>query len=390
MGILQSLKNIVSREKQEQQEQEEQNKIVMKDKDIRNVDKRRDHDAQMANAQLKKYEAQEQAQENAQDRGDVTQYLKDQSKKLMRENLEGRPSLGKVLKYVDEYDILLASRDKSTIFSVWKDLVPDDTGILYLISEKVEKVETDEGTEYRKTGEENIELSGPTLGRIFASPQGLLNEIRNGMVTINKNQDGGYLSGPETVQVPEMIVNDGKIVSTEDHTVKYTKKLANLSSQVNTLRNKNAFLESSLMDAMGELENMERILETTNTIKESNKEALESKLDQMNDILFQHDDMKRNISRMSMMNDTWEDITSATVNITKDEAVDRLVEKIDRKDIDMAKSDFKDAMQFLMNNEDALMEMRQMQQGLEMQRRQNPGQQSQPEPSEQEASEPEP
>jgi len=302
--------------------------------------KRMDGERQSAKAELQERKKKEQAEENQQSKEDISQYLNEQNKELSRKNLENNVSLKKFL--TSDKDIEIVSREGGRSFGHVEDLVPDEKGTLYLISD-----------------EEGVVMAGPTLGRIFASPKKMQRELRHGIVTINQNDEGQYLQGPETVDVPKMIyTKDDKWAVAEDATEKYMKEVPQLRQQINKLRGERAFLERAMVNMADEIREQQRIIETTEEMGESAWEQLEKRNDEMMETLHQFDDMQRNMKRMSMNVDTWEDAAKSVIQ-NREKMVDDLVDDIDKDEVDVAKEDLQQTLQFLLGNADELMQMAQ-------------------------------
>ena len=302
--------------------------------------KKMDGERQSAKAELQKQRKKERAEEKQQDKEDISQYLNKQNKELSRKNLENNISLRKFLTAEDDIEII--SREGGRTFGHVEDLVPDEKGTLYLISQ-----------------EEGIVMAGPTLGRIFANPKKMQREIKHGFVTINQNDDGAYMQGPETVEVPQMIyTQDDKWAVAEDATEKYMKEVPKLRQQINKLRGEKAFLERAMVNMADEIREQDRIIETTEEMSESAWDQLEKRNDEMMETLHQFDDMQRNMKRMSMNVDTWEDAAKSVIQ-NRDKMVNDLVDDIDKDEMDVAKEDLQQTLQFLLGNADELMQMAQ-------------------------------
>ena len=302
--------------------------------------KRMDGERQSAKAELQERKKKERAEENQQSKEDISEYLNEQNKELSRKNLENNVSLKKFL--TSEKDIEIVSREGGRSFGHVEDLVPDEKGTLYLISD-----------------EEGVVMAGPTLGRIFASPKKMQRELRHGIVTINQNDEGQYMQGPETVDVPKMTyTKDDKWAVAEDATEKYMKEVPQLRQQINKLRGERAFLERAMVNMADEIREQQRIIETTEEMGESAWEQLEKRNDEMMETLHQFDDMQRNMKRMSMNVDTWEDAAKSVIQ-NREKMVDDLVDDIDKDEVDVAKEDLQQTLQFLLGNADELMQMAQ-------------------------------
>lgn len=302
--------------------------------------KKMDGERQSAKAELQKRRKKERAEENQQSKEDISEYLNQQNKELSRQNLENSVSLRKLL--TAEEDIKIISREGGRTFGHVKDLVPDDKGTMYLISH-----------------EEGVVMAGPTLGRIFANPKKLQNELEHGLVTVNMNDDGMYVQGPETVEVPQMIyTQDEKWAVAENATEKYMKEMPRLKQEINSLRGENAFLERSMVNLADKVREQERIIESTEEIGESAWEQLEKRNEEIMETLYQFDDMQRNMKRMSMNVDTWEDAAKSVIQ-NREKMVNDLVADIDKDEMDVAKEDLQQTLQFLLGNADDLMQMAQ-------------------------------
>lgn len=322
---------------------ETKKQVSMDNKVVGNMNKsmkRMDGERQAAKAELQKKRKQENAEESQQDKDDISKYLNKQNKELSRKNLQNNISLRKFL--TSEEDIEIMSRQGGKSFGHVQDLVPDEKGTLYLIS--------DEG---------EIVLAGPTLGRIFASPKKMQNELRHGMVTVNLNDKGQYLQGPETVDVPKMIYTDqDKWAVADDATEKYMEEVPQLRQQINKLRGEKAFMERAMVSMGQEIREQNRIIETTEEMGEAAWEQLEKRNDEMMETLYQFDDMQRNMKRMSMNVDTWEDAAKSVIQ-NRDKMVNDLVDDIGKDEMDVAQEDLEDTLQFLLGNADELMQMAQ-------------------------------
>jgi hypothetical protein len=302
--------------------------------------KRMDGERQAAKAELQKRRKKEKAEEQQQDKEDISRYLNKQNKELSRKNLENNVSLRKLL--TSNKDIEIISRQGGTSYGHVKDLVPDEKGTLYLISD-----------------EEGIVMAGPTLGRIFANPKKMQKELKKGMVTVNLNDKGQYMQGPETVEVPKMIwTKDEKWAVADDATEKYMEEVPQLRQQINQLRGEKAMMERAMVSMAEEIREQDRMLETSEEISESIKEQLEKRNDEMMETLYQFDDMQRNMKRMSMNVDTWEDAAKSVIQ-NRDKMVQEMVKDIDMDEKDVAKEELQSTLQFLLGNADELMQMAQ-------------------------------
>ncbi|MDY6778348.1 MAG: hypothetical protein SVU32_06780 [Candidatus Nanohaloarchaea archaeon] len=103
---------------------------------------------------------------------------------------------------------------------------------------------------------------------------------------------------------------------------------------------------------------MDRIVETTDAIADSAQEALESRMDEMNKVLYQFDDLQRNLKRMSMTVDTWEDFSKDLVR-DKDKIVNELVEDIDQDEYDLAEGQIRKAVNLVLDRSDDIVELAQ-------------------------------
>lgn len=337
--------------------QEQQNQITLNQKNVQNADKRLLHEKEMARAKQKESERKIQGEKEAPDKKDVSKHLQKQQKKLSRQNLKHNIGFSKIIDFINEYEVYLTSRTTSTKFALWTDIVTDDKGTIYLVGEKLNEVEPNE---FEPTGEEDIVIGGPNLGRIFANPQGLGNEVKSGMVRINKNDDGGYVMGPETVDVPQMIWVDEekKWIQTEEHTEKYMKQVAQLRQQVNQLRNENAWREKALMDISESKAELERIIESQEVVNESLDKQLEKWMDEWKQTAYDMDDMQSQFRRMSMINQTNEDIAHDLV-VNKEKVFDKLSDEIDTDEFEEAQDTLRDAIELIMDNKDELIDLRQ-------------------------------
>lgn len=342
---------------------QQQNQITMNQKNIQDADKRLMHDKEMARARQKEQERKIEGEKQAPDKKDVSEHLQKQQKKLSRQNLKHNVGFSKIIDFIDDYKVYLTSRTTSTKFALWTDIVTDDKGTIYLVGEKLEEKEPNE---YEPTGEEDIVIGGPNLGRIFANPQGLGNEVKSGMVRINKNDDGGYVMGPETVDVPQMIWVDDKKkwIQTEQHTEKYMKEVAKLRQQVNQLRNENAWKENAMMKMSESKAELERIVENQEVMNESLDKQLEKWMDQWKQTAYDMDDMQSQFRRMSMINQTNEDIAHDLV-VNKDRLFDKLADEIDKDEFEEAEGVLRDAIELIMDNKDEMIDLRQAQQMME-------------------------
>lgn len=313
------------------------NKVVG---NMSNATKRMDGERQAAKGELKQKRKMEQAEQKQQDKEDLSRHLNQKNKELSRKNLENNISIRKLL--TSEKDIEIMSREGGKSFGHVEDFIGDDKGLLYLISE-----------------EEGIVKAGPTLGRIFANPKKMQREIEKGMVTVNMNDDGQHVEGPETVEVPKMIYTDqDKWAVAEDATEKYMKQVPKLKQEINKLRGEKAFLERAMVNMADEIREQDRIIQTGEEMNENAWDQLEKRNDEMMETLHQFDDMQRNMKRMSMNVDTWEDAAKSVIQ-NREKMVNQLVDDIDQDEVDVAKEDLQDTLQFLLGNADELMQMAQ-------------------------------
>lgn len=332
---------IISAIERQGKEVQTKKQISMDPKTVDNMPeatKRMDGERQSAKAELLERRKKETAEEQQESKEDISRYLNDQNKELSRKNLENNVSLKKLLTSDEEIQII--SREGGTTFGHLEDLVPDEKGTLYLISK-----------------EEGVVMAGPTLGRIFANPKKLQRELQHGLVTVNLNDQGAYLQGPETVDVPKMIYTDqGKWAMAEDATEKYMQEVPKLRRQINQLRGERAFLERAMVNMADEIREQDRIIETTEEMSESAWDQLEKRNDEMMETLHQFDDMQRNMKRMSLNVDTWEDAAKSVIQ-NRNKMVENLVDDIDKEELDVAKEDLQSTLQFLLGNADELMQM---------------------------------
>ncbi len=302
-----------------------------------------DHDRQMKQGKLDDMERKEEAMEQNQDKDDVSRYLQKKQKRLSRQNLDNATDLKKMLDIAEEEEVEILSRTRQESFGHLKTHVVDGKGIIYLIN--------DEG---------DIVMAGPTYGRIFTNPGAVHKEIQHGFITVNLNNDGMYAQGPETVEVPRMIATQEQgIIVTENHTEKYMDYIAELNQEISQLRSQHAAKEKAMVSMAKTLEEQDRIIQTSETLGEATKKQLETRQQEMESILHSFDDMQRQFKRLSMENDTWEDVAKDSLE-WKEHVRNELMQQFDQEEIDVAENNLRKAMDLLLDRVDDIQQMKDM------------------------------
>lgn len=259
----------------------------VKREDIDKINEELDYDRGVARGRQKQEQRQKESLEESiqQDRQkNVSQYLQKQKEQLKNKNFRNATSIKRLLQIAESQEVSLLSRDMQQNFGQLQDIWFTQTGQIALIMQD-------------RNGEPVPIAAGPQTTDLFRNPGGLRNEVQNGVIAMNVNKKGQPVQTPENQKVPDMIMGpNGEFTYTEADQHEYLDVIGDKLDQISTWRSRAGAAERAMASMSQRIDELERDLETSNSIAEGTQEALDSRLEEMKSAVQHFNKIERDLS----------------------------------------------------------------------------------------------
>ncbi|MFB6182901.1 MAG: hypothetical protein ABEI78_02445 [Candidatus Nanohaloarchaea archaeon] len=322
-----------TRQRTEEQIQREQ---------VDRINKELDYDRGVARGRQKQEERKRKSLEKEVKRDrqkDVSEMLQQQKEQLSNKSFKDATSLKKLFRINQQTQIDMLSRDMQQKFGEFQDIWITQSGQIALVAET-------------PNGDNPPIAVGRDFTDVLRNPGGLRNEVQNNLIAMNVNKKGQPVESPENQKVPDLIQGpNGEWTFTESHQEEYMEKVGELRSQISNLRSREKAKEKSMVKMSEKIDELERDLETANALNESNKEALEKRLEEMKNVVKQYDQMEKEMTKMSQLKQTSEEALKGIQNV-RDEMVAEIQDKINKDEMDMKEDQIRRVLEIAREMED--------------------------------------